>query len=165
MKKIPVPITFQEFSKFNYSEQREFFLEYFSEKTIEIFFTELQHSGAVPFFSRATLRRGYSLTKIALEVFDFQIPEEETSVKDIDETTGVKLTNPSRVLYEWNTALPFKSGLPEIEFIPDGENMPSGSFTWKVRVPDAIDLYYLPLLKKETKTIQLVFQPVNVSVE
>ncbi|MHA1331395.1 MAG: hypothetical protein ACTSR2_09985 [Candidatus Hodarchaeales archaeon] len=160
--KIPVPMKFEEFRKLSIDDQLDFFLEYFTDKTIAFFIERLRKEGTIPFSSKASSRSSYHLIKIALEIFEFEAPEDKIP-EDIDALTGVKLKDPNKILYEWSNTSPFESKLPEIEFIPNGAHMPEGSFTWKIAIPDAIDLYYLPLKKKEMKTLNLVFQSVNVT--
>ncbi len=79
----------------------------------------------------------------------------------LNEKTRVKLQKADQIRQEWYKKEPFHQEIPsEISFSYDDKNQYlEGSFNWKIAIPDVIDQYYWPLMKKEMTSISLHFSP------
>lgn len=81
----------------------------------------------------------------------------------LNKKTGVKLQKPNRIHKVWSNIEPFHQEIPsEISFDNGKENQDhEGSFNWTIAIPDLLDRYYWPLIKKEMTAINLNFQPIE----
>jgi len=81
----------------------------------------------------------------------------------LNEKTGVKLQKPDRIHQEWSNKEPFHQEIPsQISFVHSEENQNhEGSFNWTITIPDILDRYYWPLIKKEMTAINLNFKPIE----
>ncbi|MFX0085893.1 MAG: hypothetical protein ACFFAU_09475 [Candidatus Hodarchaeota archaeon] len=81
----------------------------------------------------------------------------------LNKRTKVRLKRAAQIRQEWYKKEPFHQAIPsEISFVCDEENQfLTGGFNWKISIPDILDQYYWPLIKKEMTSINLHFQTNN----
>jgi len=168
--KIPVPFSFVEFTQFSVRKRRNILLLYVTERSLKVLWEQYFESKESYSEEVHSKLAGILYLSIAKEIFEFKEPLhskiidlpyiDESSL--FDEHTNVELVNKEQVQNAWIETLPFRTAIPfEIEFFPNGPSLSENSFSWQIKIPDAIDLYYLPLKKKEMRTLNLIFQAIE----
>ncbi|WP_455140101.1 hypothetical protein [Candidatus Hodarchaeum mangrovi] len=168
--KIPVSFSYMEFTQFSVKKRRNILRLYLTERTLKVLWEQKYGSKELTQDEIHSELAGIHYLSIAKETFEFREPLPDILIDSshieelslIDEQIYVELLNRDQVQSTWVEALPFRTTVPsEIEFFPNGPNLSENSFSWKVKIPDAIDLYYLPLKKKEMRTLNLIFQAIK----
>ena len=168
--KIPVKFTLMEFTQFSIPKRRNVLRLYLTERTLEVWWEK--YFGSKMSFSDILYSElaGSLYLSIAKEMFEFNEPSPNLlndshyidESQFLDEQDSVELLNREQVQSTWMETLPFKTTIPlEIDFFPNGPGLSEHSFSWQVKIPDSIDLYYLPLKKKEMRTLNLIFQAIE----